>query len=64
MAGVDIEQLIGALQTLFTAEELVIAERKIRDHSGTVPDSQLIEKIGLAITVHCGRGAYPKLAGS
>jgi hypothetical protein len=49
---VDIEQVIRALHTRFTPEESEIAERMLRELSGTVPDERLIEEIGLALAVH------------
>ena len=50
----DIEAVIAALGTQFDAEETAIIDRMLRQLHGTMPDSQLIEEIGLALAIHRG----------
>ncbi len=49
---VDIEPVIDALAGIFSADEVVIIERMLRDLNGTSPDSQMVEEIALALAVH------------
>ncbi len=48
----DIEQVLANLDTRFDADESAIVERLLREHGGTIPDSQLISEIGLALAIH------------
>ena len=43
---------IDALNTSFSADEVTIIERMLRDLNGTIPDAQMVEEIGLAIAIH------------
>lgn len=52
LGGMDIEQIIEALDTRFDPAEATIAERMLRELDGTVPDQQMVEEIGLAIAVY------------
>ena len=52
----DADAVIAALGDRFDPDEAAIVERMLHEHSGTVPDAQLIEEIGLAIAVHRRRG--------
>jgi len=53
----DIEAVIAALESHYSAERAAIVERMIREYHGTIPDKQLIEEIGLALAIHQrGRG--------
>ena len=49
--GVDIEAVIAALGGRFDAAEVEVIERVLRESGGTIPDSQLIEEIGLALAI-------------
>jgi hypothetical protein len=51
-ARVDIEDVIAELGTRFDANEASIAERLLREYGGTIPDTQLVEEIGLAVAIH------------
>lgn len=54
---VDIELVIEALGTRFDPAEAAVAERILREFSGTIADAQLIEEVGLAVAIHRrGRG--------
>jgi hypothetical protein len=46
------QAVIAALDTHLEPAEARIAERMLREYGGTIPDTQLIEEIGLAIAVH------------
>ena len=48
----DIEAVIAALGGRFDAEEVEVIERLLREYNGTIPDTQLIEEVGLAIANH------------
>ena len=52
LGWVDIEAVIAALGSRFDAEETALIEQMLRDLHGTMPDSQLIKEIGLAIAVY------------
>lgn len=54
----DTEAVMAALGTRFDAAEASIIERVLRAYGGTIPDAQLVEEIGLALTIH-RRGADP-----
>ena len=46
------------LGTRFDADETAICERMLQQLHGTIPDTQLIEEIGVAVAIHRrGRGA-------
>jgi hypothetical protein len=47
-----LDLLIESLGTVFDAEESAIIERLLRQYSGTIPDTQLVSEIGLALAVH------------
>ena len=47
-----LELLIESLGTVFDAEESVIIERLLREYGGTIPDSQLVSEMGLALAIH------------
>ncbi len=49
---VDVEQLIAALGERFDPAEAEIVERLLRQYSGTIPDRQLLDEIGLALAIH------------
>jgi hypothetical protein len=49
---VDIEAVIAALPGSFSADEVVIIERMLRELNGTIPDAQMVEEIALALAVH------------
>jgi hypothetical protein len=49
---VDIEQVIAALDDRFDPAEAEIVERLLRKYSGTIPDRQLLDEIGLALAIH------------
>jgi len=51
-AVTDIDFVIARLGSRLDAHETAIAERLLREFTGTVPDGQLIEEIGLAIAIH------------
>jgi hypothetical protein len=54
---VDVDAVIAALNEHYTPERAAIVERMLRKYAGTIPDSQLIEEIGLALAIHHqGRG--------
>lgn len=46
------ELLIESLGTVFDAEESVIIERLLREYGGTIPDTQLVSEVGLALAIH------------
>ncbi len=48
----DIEPVIDALASTFSADEVPIIERMLRDLNGTIPDTQMVEEIALALAVH------------
>ena len=48
----DVGAVIAALGSRFTPDEAAIAERLLREFSGSIPDNQLMEEIGLAIAIH------------
>ena len=48
----DIEPVIDALAGNFSADEVVIIERMLRELNGTIPDAQMVEEIALALAVH------------
>ena len=48
----DVEQVIAALGDRFDPAEAEIVERLLRKYSGTVPDRQLLDEIGLALAIH------------
>jgi hypothetical protein len=50
--AVDIAPVIDALAGTFSADEVIIIERMLRELNGTIPDKQLIEEIGLALAIH------------
>lgn len=50
--AVDIDPVIDALAGTFSADEVIIIERMLRELNGTIPDKQLIEEIGLALAIH------------
>jgi hypothetical protein len=54
MGGMEsvLDLLIESLGTVFDAEESAIVERLLRQYSGTIPDTQLVSEIGLAVAVH------------
>ena len=43
--------MIAALGGRFDAAEVEVIERVLRESGGTIPDSQLIEEIGLALAI-------------
>ena len=49
---VDVEQVIAALGERFDPAETEIVERLLRQYSGTIPDRQLLDEIGLAVAIH------------
>jgi hypothetical protein len=49
---VDIEPVIDALAGTFSADEVAIIERMLRELNGTIPDAQMVEEIALALAVH------------
>jgi hypothetical protein len=49
---VDVEQVIAALGERFDPAEAEIVERLLRQYSGTIPDRQLLDEIGLALAIH------------
>ncbi len=48
----DIEPVINALAGTFSADEVAIIERMLRELNGTIPDAQMVEEIALALAVH------------
>ena len=48
----DIGAVIAELGDRFDPAGAVIVERMLREYGGTVPDSQLVEEIGLALAIH------------
>ena len=48
----DIEAVNAALGERFDADQAAIAGRMLREYSGTIPDAQLVEAIGLATAVY------------
>jgi hypothetical protein len=48
----DIEAVIAALGDHYSAERTAIVERMLREYADTIPDRQLIEEIGLALSIH------------
>ncbi len=48
----DIEPVIDALAGSFSADEVPIIERMLRELNGTIPDTQMVEEIALALAVH------------
>lgn len=48
----DVEQVIVALGERFDPAEAEIVERLLRKYSGTIPDRQLVDEIGLALAIH------------
>ena len=48
----NIGAVIAALDTRFDPAEAAIAERLLREYAGSIPDKQLVEEIGLALTIH------------
>ncbi len=50
--AVDIEPVIAALPGNFSADEVPIIERMLRELNGTIPDAQMVEEIALALAVH------------
>ena len=48
----DVEQVIVALGERFDPAEAEIVERLLRQYSGTIPDRQLLDEIGLALAIH------------
>jgi len=51
-ASMDIEQVIAALDERFDPAEAEIVKRLLRKYSGTIPDRQLLDEIGLALAIH------------
>lgn len=51
-AHMDANAVLARLGEIFDADERAIAERLIGERTGTIPDRQLIEEIGLAIAIH------------
>ncbi len=51
-SAVDIEPVIDALGSNFSADEATIIEGLLRELNGTMPDAQMIEEIALALAVH------------
>ena len=47
----DVDAVIAALGGRFDAAEVEVIERVLRESGGTIPDSQLIEEIGLALAI-------------
>ncbi len=47
-----LDLLIESLGTVFDAEESAMVERLLRQYSGTIPDTQLVSEIGLALAIH------------
>jgi hypothetical protein len=43
---------IDALASTFSADEVAIIERMLRDLNGTIPDAQMVEEIALALAIH------------
>ena len=56
----DVEQVIVALGERFDPAEAEIVERLLRKYSGTIPDPQLVEEIGLALAIHRQTTRNPK----
>ena len=56
----DVEQVIVALGERFDPAEAEIVERLLRKYSGTLPDPQLVEEIGLALAIHRQTTRNPK----
>jgi hypothetical protein len=50
--AVDIEAVIAALPGSFSADEVTIIERMLRELNGTIADAQMVEEIALALAVH------------
>ncbi len=48
----DVEQVIAALGERFDPAEAEIVEKLLRQYSGTIPDRQLLDEIGLALAIH------------
>ena len=48
----DVDAVVAALGTRFNPDDAAVVERMLRDHADTIPDSQLVEEIGLAIAIH------------
>ncbi len=48
----NIDPVIDALGSSFTADEVVIIQRMLRDLNGTMPDAQMVEEIAFALAVH------------
>ena len=44
--------MIAALGERFDPAEAEIVERLLRKYSGTIPDPQLVDEIGLALAIH------------
>lgn len=44
--------MIAALGDRFDADEAAIVRRMFREYGDTIPQAQLVEKIGLAVAIH------------
>jgi len=47
----DIGQVIAALGGRYEPDEAAVIERLLLEYGGTIPDTQLIDEIGLALAV-------------
>ena len=48
---VEIEPLIAALPGRYDSDTAALIERMLRELNGTIPDTQMIEEIGLALAI-------------
>lgn len=55
----DVEQVIVALGERFDPAEAEIVERLLRKYSGTIPDRQLLDEIGLSPNVSRSASVKP-----
>ena len=48
----DIEAVVAALGERFSTDEAAWVEGMLRRLAGTIPDGQMLEEIGLALSIH------------